>query len=472
MKHILMTLLIMFSFLLAGSFQVFAEDDITVSADYAAFKNMNNDKQIDLELYVTFPLKQLEFSQNPEDKAIYDAAYFLKIHLTDPTQDSTFVNKDENEPRFAVVNSPDEIKETSMAVELVRVTVPAGTYLVQIAVIDANNKKMGIWEKEEIQLTTFDKKPSFSSLMLATGGEKTEQTENKYYKNGYFIVPNPNKAYIADKQSLVSYFEIYGLEKELQGTVIPIAMYIREDTGKINDSRTVEYTQDGENGFFVGKMNLDKLIPGRYSYNIVVGSNDKPLNTYKQDIVVTNSSMKSNVSSANIPDELASQIRDEIRLIATDKEMKLWDSLVSTQRADFLKAFWMRRDPDQKNPQVDNEYRRLFYERLKIVDERFSYLHYLGRNTDRGRVYLTFGEPDTIASDPMGISSITSIDSSSWSTKGAVAWEYTNRGSDKSKIWFTFVDQNGDGVFRIYSSNVQGWGKYQPDSSTSSSDSE
>jgi len=441
---------------------IYAADEFAIDVSSARFMDEADAKKIDLEIYISFPLKNLQFSQNPEQTDIFDAAYLVKVWLNDLNQDYIYQNQDQN-PHFAVVHSLDEITESTMAVELVRLSVPAGSYRLQVGIIDGNTQKMGIKEQDNIAISEFPSKQlAFSDLELAKSAEPVIKAESSLVKNGYFIVPNASYAFAKDKDKLVAYFELYNLPKDQQKKEIPVSFELSDSLGKLVDNKSFTYTQEGAKGFFIGSMSISNMIPAKYSLAIVVGNKETPLNTYHQEIFISSSKVGTTATSTDINDETAAIIRDEIRLIATEKELKLWDELGPSQRAEFLKAFWMRRDSNQENPQVDNQFRRTFYERLKFVDENYGYFNIRGRDSDQGRIYLSYGKPDEVTRDPLGISSMVGIDVSTWTTKGAIAWAYDNLGPGNTKIYFVFVDQNGDGIFRLNSSNLKGWSKYQP----------
>jgi GWxTD domain-containing protein len=59
--------------------------------------------------------------------------------------------------------------------------------------------------------------------------------------------------------------------------------------------------------------------------------------------------------------------------------------------ARFIEGFWQRRDPRPAEP--GNPLRALFESRAAEADRRFSEAGYLGRRTDRGTVFVVYGEP-------------------------------------------------------------------------------
>jgi len=95
-----------------------------------------------------------------------------------------------------------------------------------------------------------------------------------------------------------------------------------------------------------------------------------------------------------------------------------------------------------------------------LVEERYRTPFRDGVDTDRGRVYMKFGAPDEIITNPMGARSETGIDYSAWSSDPFEAWEYFKSGGvDNQYIFFVFVDRNGDGDYDLDSSSVPGYGK-------------
>ena len=78
--------------------------------------------------------------------------------------------------------------------------------------------------------------------------------------------------------------------------------------------------------------------------------------------------------------------------MATAEEVQAYLALRDdTAATAFIEQFWARRDPDPSR--AGNPLRDLFAQREKDADRRFSEAGYLGRRTDRGRIYVLYGEP-------------------------------------------------------------------------------
>ncbi|MEE3151258.1 MAG: GWxTD domain-containing protein, partial [Acidobacteriota bacterium] len=87
---------------------------------------------------------------------------------------------------------------------------------------------------------------------------------------------------------------------------------------------------------------------------------------------------------------------EEIEVILTKEEEETFLRLeTELQRAEFMKRFWVVRDPTPGTPQ--NEYYDEYQRRLEYVQKTLGRdTPREGRQTDRGRMYLLLGEPGTI----------------------------------------------------------------------------
>jgi GWxTD domain-containing protein len=80
--------------------------------------------------------------------------------------------------------------------------------------------------------------------------------------------------------------------------------------------------------------------------------------------------------------------------IMTSEEQRAWRNVSTDADAiRFIDLFWARRDPTPGTPV--NEYRGEHEARVALADEQFAEKRKRGAMTDRGRVYVTMGEPTT-----------------------------------------------------------------------------
>ncbi len=95
-----------------------------------------------------------------------------------------------------------------------------------------------------------------------------------------------------------------------------------------------------------------------------------------------------------------------VQYLLTPEEYGRYGKLKTEEaRKAFASRFWRRLDPDPETP--ENEFEARFERLCAIADERFSTPLVKGWRTDRGRVLIVLGEPDSVrrtAGDPVSIS--------------------------------------------------------------------
>lgn len=124
---------------------------------------------------------------------------------------------------------------------------------------------------------------------------------------------------------------------------------------------------------------------------------------------------------------------DALGYIADEQEVRVLRMAAPEDRRRFWDEFWARRDP---TPDTDrNEFKEEFFERLQFANREFGATR-PGWTTDRGRIYIRLGAPDTIERmlyRPDGLP--TEI------------WYYASQG-----LQFIFVDRGGFGDYVLWQS--------------------
>lgn len=139
----------------------------------------------------------------------------------------------------------------------------------------------------------------------------------------------------------------------------------------------------------------------------------------------------------------------DVDYIITKEEKRAFLALqTDEERENFIENFWRRRDP---NPDTEeNEYREEYYERIAYANEHFT-SGIPGWKTDRGRIYIAWGKPDSVESHPAG----GSYDRPSYEGGGSTTtypfeiWFYRHLDNVGDGIEIEFVDPTGTGEYRI-----------------------
>jgi len=142
-------------------------------------------------------------------------------------------------------------------------------------------------------------------------------------------------------------------------------------------------------------------------------------------------------------------VNKDVEYIITSDEKKAFKALkTDEERENFIENFWRRRDPDPDTE--ENEFREQYYERIAYANEHFA-SGIPGWKTDRGRIYITFGKPDSVETHPSG----GAYDRPSYEGGGSTTtypfeiWFYRHLDNVGDGIEIEFVDPTGTGEYRI-----------------------
>ncbi len=122
----------------------------------------------------------------------------------------------------------------------------------------------------------------------------------------------------------------------------------------------------------------------------------------------------------------------QIRYIATQNEWQVLSKLPKARFAEAIEGFWKTNDPSPGT--IRNETRERFYQRVLTADERFTiHKRMQGWSSDRGRIYIKYGEPDDIYTENYPMDKYPHI-----------VWTYY-----KQNLKFIFADTKGYGQYTL-----------------------
>jgi GWxTD domain-containing protein len=124
-------------------------------------------------------------------------------------------------------------------------------------------------------------------------------------------------------------------------------------------------------------------------------------------------------------------LNEDVLYIITPQERKAFLLLSSdAQRERFIEEFWKRRNPNPASG--DNGYRAEHYRRFAYANQNFGNGKVLGWKTDRGRIYITLGQPDEIQKTPTG-----------------EVWFYRHLSGSGNNVEIVFVNDPDTGDLRL-----------------------
>lgn len=100
------------------------------------------------------------------------------------------------------------------------------------------------------------------------------------------------------------------------------------------------------------------------------------------------------VGPSQLKPEYQEWLKEDVRWIITDEERHDFMKLTTDdQRDQFVVNFWERRNPSPGSK--TNAFKEEHYRRLAFANEHFA-AAIAGWRTDRGRIYIVYGPPDSI----------------------------------------------------------------------------
>ncbi len=420
----------------AGANQLF-------TIDASSFKQ--SDGYIYQEIYLMIQRNRLQFVQAVEG---YEAEYQIKIDL---------INRDSllSTTSWEVVDRAlqlEDITPRQKLPDIVVFTLAPGKYKVDCTVTDLN-MKASFTKTLSLDLAAFpEDNVAISDIELANRLTKGEKG-SKFYKNGFLVIPNPEKIYGPSLSTLYYYSEIYNLEPG-DGEYTVERMILNDSKEMLNKLPSKTRGKAGSSVVEVDGFSINTLSSGTYYLRIIASDNDtketdsaetkffiyRPDDFTGEKLAVRGRLNANEVEfNAMTPEELDEAI-SELKYFLGDSDWRTVENLNTDGKRQYLIKFWSENDPEPGTP--SNEFRQLMLDRKKYANDKYGLWKQAGWKTDRGRVYMLYGEPEYIeyhTHDP--------------GTRSYQVWFYD---SLEGGVQFIFVDRNNFGDFRLVHSSKEG----------------
>lgn len=139
---------------------------------------------------------------------------------------------------------------------------------------------------------------------------------------------------------------------------------------------------------------------------------------------------------------------DVVYIISKEESDAFLRLTTNEERDQFIEEFWRRRSPDPDSP--ENAYREEHYRRIAYTNEHYS-SGIPGWKTDRGHIYILWGQPDEIESHPSGGTYDRPAEQGGGTTTTYPweLWRYRHLEGIGENIEIEFVDPSGSGEYHI-----------------------
>lgn len=304
----------------------------------------------------------------------------------------------------------DTLKKNVNFIDVQRYALPNGEYNVEITLKDKNSDQKEITSYDKFTIEFPDDSMAFSDIELLSSYEKTDE-KGILEKNGYELTPYVFNYYPQPISALSFYSELYNSKTELGDAPFLLTSYLRpfEVDKKLDQYYHRKRVNPEPAVVLLSSFDISELPSGNYllvleargSTNELLASNETFFQRYNPGAQFN----ISNLLVLNTQNTFAGKIgsRDTLETyikylstISTDIERMYAESLLKTADDDDLRKyflnFWIERD--KLNPEMAwNEYLL----RVKQANANFKSISLEGYQTDRGRVYLQYGQPNVIS---------------------------------------------------------------------------
>lgn len=418
------------------------QGNFTFNADFARFRYDSSSSYV--EIYYGLYPRLLTYNKID---SLYKGMVVVRTAIRSKDSDSTVLNQQFLIPvtivdtLFRNVNATF-VTQTSYAV-------PFGEYVLDVSAHDSLRPSMRDSVSYLLSLHPYPDSAATSDLELCSDVGTTQHQSKMFEKNSLDVVPNPSLVFGVTSHPVSFYYlELYNL---IPDSTYSIKERLLDGANKILRESTKQHRYGAKNVVDVGMMNVSSFPSGRYRMDVSVfnqaGSqlcaSDKVLflsNPHIKQPAASTTSLNSNEFAGMTSEELSQEFR-EAQYVATTDEIKRFQSMTTQEaKRDFLAKFWAEVESSRGGRK--SELRSVYLHRVAIANQRYRGLGKQGWQTDRGRVYVLYGEPDEIERYP-----------NSENSKPYEIWHYYQI---ESGVEFDFIDRTGFGNYMLVNSTKRG----------------
>lgn len=438
-----LVMLIISSFVCVQAKEIYLDlkkDSLDIWVDFASFYYKPEPTKSYLELYYSLNRKQLEFV--PQKEGYLSG---IIVHMVIKDEDDSLV-EDRMWRIGSWVENLEEVQQRDyFTLDVVSTILSPGRYTAEFEVEDVISEKKGKTTKELLVRDYSSDGLGLSDIEMSYRAEEADEV-SKFTKGTREMLLNSTGFFNVDEMMLYFYGEIYGLTTSAMDSSKYKLNYSVFDTNGnlVADFGDQVEENKGKTGVIMAGINISAIPVGEYLFRLsaqdLQAKSEAEVN--KKFFVFKAGPVSEPVSSeSTLTEEEAKNARKEIAYIALPSELKLYDELDLRGKTEFLKKFWKDRDASPETP--ENEFKIEHYRRWNYVNEYFSRTSESkdGWNTDMGRTYIKYGEPDEIERHP-----------SSRDVPPYEKWSYNNL---QGGVYFIFVELEGYGTYTLVHSTAK-----------------
>jgi GWxTD domain-containing protein len=294
--------------------------------------------------------------------------------------------------------------------DLQRVSLKNGKYILELTIADKNNTNGSNKINNAVNVEYYDNIISISDIQLVESF--TPSNETTYItKSGYDVVPYVDFFYPVGLDKISFYTEIYNTDKVLGSSGYLVSFHIEshESKRKLENLTGFIRQQAQPVNVIMREISIKDLPSGNYNLVVDVKNSSNELLSSKRVFFQRSNKLAlpdgGDFSKIEVNNTFVSQFTDKdvlsdlilsvvpistnLEKIFIDNQINLSDVKLMQQ---FLYDFWLRRNP------VSPEAAWISYNNeVRKVNSEFGTRIIKGYASERGRVYLQYGAPNTIS---------------------------------------------------------------------------
>ncbi|MBN1350746.1 GWxTD domain-containing protein [candidate division KSB1 bacterium] len=388
-----------------------------------------------IEISYSVAMDELTFKKAGQEML---SSFKCELTIKDDQNKTVYTNSKEKIIRAASVQETRD--QSKGIVDLFVLDLQPGEYKFEFTLED-------VYSEESSKISTKFAVPEFDSLLCMSTFQFASQVvrgnaQSPFNKGNQIVRPNVARSYPMNSSLLNFYFEIYNLQpvnEEItnQFALSYIITDIAGDTLFFIPQQLVP--KPGASAAKVQTLDIRGLDIGEYLLTIVAVDQASEQAVSEEGRFWIRSPLKTTQVLPMSQDDIK-RYRDQIKYFASRDDLKLFDELNETGKEAFLLNFWRSKDTNPETP--ENEFMMDCFSRIDYAEK-----HFKGReggiNSDMGRVFIIYGQPDEIENEPMEMNS-----------KAYKIWYFYTSGTGKQS--FVFVDKNNEGIYKLVHSTVEG----------------
>ncbi|MDF3026873.1 MAG: hypothetical protein K0S23_1180 [Fluviicola sp.] len=390
-------LLVILTLLILVSNSFGQKNQMKAFIDYKSYYSPEQGPYIDLQFqYAAYTIKFTAV-----DSALQAKIAVSTIVTSQPSGDTVYTNA------FAL-ESPrmrDSIVEDFF--DNIRIPLQPGNYIAHVSLMDLNGKDKTLDGQLEITIPDHFTKVSTSDILVAEVASPSNNMESPFQKSGYEIIPRISNFYNQYMTNIPYYVELYntnliqdssfGLRQQIVSTQTNQVMPGFSRFTKIKPSPVVPILRN---------IDISKLPSGSYHLTLeIIDRNSKTIGQTTDyfferindielaetvDEIILDPAFQASITDDSLKYYLASLIP-----IARPAEVK---SIIKTLKANspdlcrkHIQQFWVQTSGANATSQW-----LIYKKNVILVQQNYGNNFQDGFETDRGRVFLQYGQPNTI----------------------------------------------------------------------------